>query len=513
MSEKNDAASALMRDIPRGVANRRFSEQIAPQARFLNPQDVLSHPDLAYDPNNPGGKLMLGAIGDQLIGIDDNRHMLTVAGSRSGKSVSVIGNLFFYPGSVLCTDPKGELAQITAERRAKLGQRIFVLDPFEIVEGEAASYRASFNPISILTVDNPYIIEDALQITDALIISSGQEKDPHWNESASHFILGIILYVALCPELKESERNLITVRQIINVALHTEPRGETVIFTFEERAKRCAKQLESGGFGEYSSVMMGAITGFYDKGTEERGSVLSTVRRNTQFLDFRSMKSVLQGHDFNLADLKTADNGISVYLVLPATRMGSCNRWLRLFVNQLFDAMERERSQPKVPVLTVLDEFPVLGFMKQLQDAAGQIASFGVRLWVIMQDWGQGKALYGERFESFAANAGILQTFGNVDVTTTEYISKRLGQTMVQDTRTGSGADAIDVRGLIGEQDTRQHYPLMTPDEIARFFSRSDHLKRELIFWAGVHPMILQRVEYFDPKFSSKLKWSPAAHS
>jgi type IV secretion system protein VirD4 len=39
---------------------------------------------------------------------------------------------------------------------------------------------------------------------------------------------------------------------------------------------------------------------------------------------------------------------------------------------------------------------------------------------------------------------------------------------------------------------------LLTPEEVSRQFARSDRLKRQLVIWAGYHPMILQRVEYFD---------------
>jgi type IV secretion system protein VirD4 len=210
------------------------------------------------------------------------------------------------------------------------------------------------------------------------------------------------------------------------------------------------------------------------------------------------MRSVLAGNDFSLRDLKAAPEGLSVYLVLPATRMGLCNRWLRLFVNQLLDAMEKEKAKPNVPVLVCLDEFPVLGFMQQLQDAAGQIASFDVRLWIIMQDWGQGKALYGDRFESFIANAGIFQAFGNVDVQTTEYLSKKLGQTFIEDPTTTSSQPTDPLAGMASS--VRQHYPLLTPDEITKCFSREDPLKRQLIMWAGYDPIILQRIEYFDPE-------------
>ena len=75
--------------------------------------------------------------------------------------------------------------------------------------------------------------------------------------------------------------------------------------------------------------------------------------------------------EFDLADLKRDRNGVSVYLCLPASRMGLCNRWLRIFINQLLDAMEREKTAPVAPVLVCLDEFPVLGHMRQLEDAAG----------------------------------------------------------------------------------------------------------------------------------------------
>ena len=227
-------------------------------------------------------------------------------------------------------------------------------------------------------------------------------------------------------------------------------------------------------------------------------SVLSTMNRHTAFLDYRSMKRVMDGHDFDLRDLKRKPNGVTVYMCLPAIRMGTCNRWLRMFINQLICAMEMEEAVPKAPVLAVLDEFPVLGFMKQIQDAAGQMAGFHLKLWPILQDWGQGKALYGERWESFAANSGVSQFFANVDLTTTEYVSKRMGKTPVLAKRQGDTSYEQREKGLSGASQSRQLYDLMTHDEIARTFARSDPLMRQLILMAGLHPMILQRVEYWN---------------
>lgn len=214
------------RDIPRGLASRFLKQQSVPQARWQPPEVILERETLAYNPDNPGAKILVGALGNKLIGIDDNRHVLTVAGSRSGKSVMLIGNLLFYRGSVLATDPKAELANITAERRAALGQKVYILDPFENATDRLAPFRASYNPLACLIPGSPTIIEDAGLIADALVVAGG--KDPHWDECAKSFIEGVILHVATDPRYADCP-NLITVRKLIRTAMTPEDTGKSVV--------------------------------------------------------------------------------------------------------------------------------------------------------------------------------------------------------------------------------------------------------------------------------------------
>ncbi len=482
----------FMHDIPRGVSSRYLRQQSVPQARWQRPEDVLGSRALTYDPAHPGGKIMVGALGERLIGIEDNRHILTVAGSRAGKSVTLIGNLYFYRGSVLALDPKGELARTTALTRILLGHEVHVLDPFGQTESAA---KACYNPLSVLKPGSATIIEDANLIADAIVVQGTGNKDPHWDESAKNFIEGVILQVATDPAYK-GKRDLLTVRELIRAAMKPDD-GDEELCALEramlENAVRLEKRKASADIG---GAIEGAARDFYEKSERERDSVLSTVRRHTKFLDYTALRKVLRGNSFELADLKR--KRMSVYLCFPATRIEIAGRWLRIFINQLLQAMEQERTQTDEPVLVCLDEFPVLGYMKQLEDAAGQIASFGVKLWVILQDWSQGKALYKERWESFAANAGIMQFFGNNDVTTTEYISRKLGKTRVEVARSGEVAPEQAALGLSGKSSSIELFDLLTPDEISRQFARSDKFKRQLVVWAGYHPMILQRVEYFD---------------
>lgn len=489
----------LLADIPRGVSSKYLKDQSSPQARWQDQAAILAYAPFHYDPADPRGRLLYGAIGEQLIGVKDDRHTLTVAGNRSGKSLTVIANLLFYDGSVFVIDPKGELAMKTAERRAALGQEVHILDPCGRVTGAAAKYRTTYDPLSPLSADSDSIIEEAMQIVDGLVVSSGQEKDPHWNEAAGAVLLGFILYAKLGSNVPEDKRNMITVRECVRLAKNTrEDADGNREYILPNRIMEGIQYLYQNGNEDVAETIEASVYGLYEKSHDEMASVLSTVNRHTAFLDFRSMRRNLRNGSFSLRDLKRNPKGVTIYICLPATRMGVLNRWLRILVNQLIDAMEFETTVPKSPVVAFLDEFPVLGFMKQLQDAIGQVASFHLKLWVIIQDWGQGKALYKDRWESFTANAGVTQFFANTDLATTQYISSKLGKTPVISTRQSETTHGQIDQGLSGKSQSRDLHDLLAPDEVSRVFSRDDPQRRQLVSIAGYHPMILQRVLYFD---------------
>jgi type IV secretion system protein VirD4 len=67
--------------------------------------------------------------------------------------------------------------------------------------------------------------------------------------------------------------------------------------------------------------------------------VISTCDTQTAWLEGEAMKSVLQGSDFRLEELK--DKRVTVYLCLPAMRLGTHGRWLRLMIGMALEALER----------------------------------------------------------------------------------------------------------------------------------------------------------------------------
>lgn len=470
---------------PRGIPGRELSSNIAPHALWADPNFISSHSHWKYEP----GKIFLGAIGNQLIGVSDDRHVMTIAGSRAGKGVStIIPNLIEYPGSILVIDPKGENARHTKNRRAQgwqkigngLGQDVFVLDPF----GVSGHPTSCLNPLSMVDPQGYTAVDDASLIAEALIIPEHGEGR-HFSDAARNFLRGLILYV--CAVEPPERRNLPWVRRLLTL----DPKGFEILIAAMQECDDC--------FG----VIRRAANTMAAKTEKERSGVVSTAIEQTDFLDSPLMARILERSDFALADLKIKPT--TIYLCLPAGRLATHNRWLRIIVNLAVEAMERTQPKPPppYPVLFIMDEFAVLDHLSSIEKAAGQIAGFGVKLWPILQDLSQLQSIYKDRWETFMGNAGLLQFFGNNDTTTLDYLSHRLGKsTIVQVSQSETTAEQR-ANALTGKSTQMHTVELMTGDEIGRFFSRQS--KAQVLLWPGSDPIALDRVEYFqDPFFARK---------
>lgn len=493
---------ALREDLPRGHGERASPRGIERGlfARWLKPEEMRG------GIWNPQGGLLLGKRAGHIIGWNDDRHVMTIAGSRAGKGVSLIEpNLMFYEGSALVVDPKGELARHTAGRRGRgaaggkggLGQQVFVLDPF----GVSGCHGASFNPLAELDVDSPDLVDDATMFADALI-THPDHGEKHWTELAQALLRALIL-VAVADD-DPSRRNLVTVRRLLmltdrkiedKLAFQTptdiEINGQ---MSGQDALVIILKEQE----GRYAHICHGVAEQLDAMGDNERGSILSTARTQTQWLDSEKIETVLSRSDFQLSDLKRKKT--TIYLSLPATRLATHARWLRLMILLSITIMERTEGKMEPPVLFVLDEFPVLGHMDSIEKAAGLMAGFGVKLWLIVQNVGQLKQHYKEAWETFFANCGVVTAFGVINSETLKTLSDGLGRmSIVEKIRSGATNSALG-QGASPLQDDRREVPLLAEHELRLAFGRKKN--RVLIFNAEDNPGVAERFVYFkDPMF------------
>jgi type IV secretion system protein VirD4 len=349
-----------------------------------------------------GSALQLNYAGD--------RHLLTVAPTRSGKGVSaIIPNLLTYPGSVLVIDPKGENARITAHQRRKgLHQTVHIVDPWGITDEPVSC----FNPLDWLRPDDEDINENAMMLADSIVTHYAGSSEPFWDEEAKALLMGFILYVAL-DEREREQRHLGRVRDIL--------------VSDEETVK----QTLSFMFNHPNPIVSSTAARTASKDEKLRSNVFAALQAHTHFLDSPRIRASLSRSDFRFEDLKTSK--MSVYLVLPADRLDTFGRWLRLLVQQALTVNARNLTiKPVMPILFLLDEMAAIGRLKMVEQAYGLMAGFGMQLWGIVQDLSQLERIYDKGWETFIGNSGVLQYFGSRDQKTADYFSKLCGVTTVE---------------------------------------------------------------------------------
>lgn len=433
------------------------------------------------------------------------RHLLTVAPTRSGKLLTSSAPICMeHPGSLLILDIKeGELAQITAGfRRYVLGQEIYIIDPWDIVCSRLGVTPACFNVFDGLDPDSDEFVEDAMIIADSLVTDRGT-KDPFWNDEARALIMGLILYVAatslvLIPTEKKS-RDLGQVRRLLN--LSRREFKALVSGKFEIDGEGNATLVHPGMAQSSNEYVRNAASRILSKAEKELSGVLSTAQVHTHFLESPRVQRSLSKSDFSFEELENGKT--SIYIVMPAGRITTYNRFLRMLICIAITAATRFKTKPNPPVYFLIEEAAALGRMDVIETAFGLLAGYGFQIHMFLQDLNQLFSLYGERWQTFIANSGVIQIFGTRELMTAEYVSRLCGITTIESLSEYSAsmrAGLFSDPNYLSRDDGLISRSLITPDEIMTM-----HPSAQILILSNAHPVICFKTAYFlDSRFRKK---------
>ena len=398
--------------------------------------EVLSNRFLAGDVFLGRPKLLLGGM-LRPIGLRTEKHMVTIGGAGSGKSTAaLIPNLCVHEGSLLCIDPNGKLAAVTARRRGPggrgvsgMGQMVHVLDPFGIMhEGQGSTYNVFDEIARVAAADPDGAVSCAGKVAEALVLKSGGGEQ-YWDDAARTLLRGLVLYMFV---REPSERkNLGRLRELVlsgDVEGHREAlaagevRKEDAMPPFDvlqEKMLACRS-------GPYGREIAGAAEVLRTMGARQRDGVISTAQEHTAFLDAPELQRVSAGSDFLLDDLRRGR--MSVYVCLPPNMIaGTARRWVRLLVLMFIDVMQRANTPVSPPVLLAIDEFPSLGRLDGIEAVAPVLRSYGVRFWATGQTIEQFRSTYPDCWNGFISGAGAVQFMGVKDPATVEFVMDLVG--------------------------------------------------------------------------------------
>jgi type IV secretion system protein VirD4 len=410
----------------------------------------------------------MSTLGDKIV-YEGERHAILFGPNGSGKGVrflmpNLLGD-YLRGRSAVVIDPKGELAAVCAGCRHWMENgrpgSVRILDPFgklrEVVGNSPAhDYLVEnnlidsmgFNPLAALDKNSDSFYDDAAAIGEALIkVTEGAE--PHWSESAQGLITALVMWEVVREKKSGEVASLQNVRRLLTEATVLNEDGEAVrglAATAREIVEACSKVDEkSGELTIKAGFEIASLAGRFTESTKELASIQSTADTQTRWLLSRRMRDDLnkaRGIDFR--DLRRAPT--TVFVILPAERMRTHSVWLRLVVVSVLRAMYQAEG---LRTMLLIDELAALGHLGPLEDAFGLVRGYGVQIVGVLQDLAQLKTLYKERWESFLANAGVVQGFAPNDLTTAEWMSRRSGQKTIT---LQSGSES---QGLSGNSENR----------------------------------------------------------
>lgn len=413
-----------------------------------------------------------------------DRHVVIVGANGTGKSnrLGVANLLRSFGRSWVVVDVKPELGPLTAGPRSRLGD-VVILDPFNA--GGAGS--AGFNPLASLDPAALSFNADAALVAEALITVDG-DRDPHWSESARVLLAWLIMHEVETARGNGSTPWLGNVRAAI---------GEKAAGVTDANPEGCGivKEAFAACRSEIEAIRNKA--GQFTEWNKEISSILSTASRQTAFLDDVEISHDLAG-DFDFSTLKRKPQ--TVYLTLPADKLKRHKSWLRLALTAALRVCLSGPRNSGVPVVFLLDEFAALGHLSIIENVWALVRGYGLQIIPVLQDLGQLKKLYGERWETFIGNTGAACFFTPGDSLTAKWMSERIGSEMAlfPGFSAGQGQQGAGLSVSYGYK----QIPAMSPFELYGMPQGS-----AFVFLAGLSQAVLSSA----PWWSDVPQWRQAA--
>ena len=466
---------------------------------------------------------------------DGPEHVLAFAPTRSGKGVGlVVPTLLSWSHSAFVFDIKGENYAMTAGFRRSIGQKIFRFDPAEIDQS------CGWNALEEINFGTRHQVSEAQAIALMVVDDDGKGlAGDHFRTAAFEFLSGLILFalyrgqeIGRTPGLPDCAQMISAVGEFAIPVLETDdeeekPNSQQALFTAMRDFKgKCNGVNGSEQADQEAALLINAVGNRMITTTDrELSGVVNTANNALSLYRDPIIGANTTRSDFRINDLMNHDTPISVYFVVTPKTRAVLRPLIRLFltqiVTQLADRMEfdngRSKTVHKHRLLLMLDEFPTLGKLEQLEEALAFIAGYGIKAYLIVQDTSQLHKAY-TNYESIVSNCHVRIAYAPNKPETAEWMSKMTGTTtVIKESVSNSGGRFDLMLGQVNRSYQEVSRPLMTADEITRMPGPVKDEKDKiiapgemLIFVAGSDPIKGIQILYFlDPVFTKRSQIPP----
>jgi type IV secretion system protein VirD4 len=425
--------------------------------------------------------VVLGRYDHAYLRHDGPEHVLCFAPTRSGKGVGlVVPSLLTWPGSAIVHDIKGENWQLTAGFRAQHG-RVLLFDPTN-------PKSSAYNPL-LEVRRGVWEVRDVQNIADILVDPEGSlEKRNHWEKTSHALLVGAILHVLYA----EADKTLAGV-----AAFLSDPKRP-----IESTLNAMMTTAHLGEAGPHP-VIASAARELLNKSDNERSGVLSTAMSFLGLYRDPVVAEVTRRCDWRIADIVTAKQPTTLYLVVPPSDINRTKPLIRLILNQVGRRLteDLQAKAGRHRLLLMLDEFPALGRLDFFESALAFMAGYGLKAFLIAQSLNQIEKAYGAN-NSILDNCHVRVSFATNDERTAKRVSDALGTaTEMKAMKNYAGSRLSPWLGHLMVSRSETARPLLTPGEIMQLPPTD-----EIVMIAGTPPIRAKKARYYeDARFDERL--------
>lgn len=485
----SSGAGLLLAFIPLIIVLRPRSPPLHGDAKFSTKEQVRRAGLFA-----PSG-IILARVGRKLLRLPGQQGVAVIARSRSGKGAGiVIPNLFEWPDSLICVDPKHENYTITAGHRARYGHAVFLFDPFSEVRNSAR-----WNPLGYIS-DDPTLRVNGLQRIADMLYLEAPGVDPFWTASARTLFLGIGLYVFETPSLPK------TIGEILRQGMASDDEG------FGAHWKRLIEGRNSGKY-PLSAECVRALCDVIDLAPVTASSIRKTFTSRLDLWLNPILDWATAANDFDLRELRS--KRMSIYVGVLPEDLHRLRPVLSLFFQQAIALQTRQLPEHNptlvYQVMFLLDEFTSLGKIPIIAEAIGLMGGYNIRTVLVIQARSQLREVYGPNAaETILRNLAARVVFGADEYSDAREISEELGTVTVK-TRSIS-KPVFDLFSKSHRSRSvsvsEQRRPLMLPQEVQAMKS-----EEAIVFYEGIRPIRCTKIRYFRERRFKKLVCSPPRYA
>ncbi len=450
-------------------------------------------------------------------------HVLVVAPTRAGKGVSNIRpTLLTWKESALILDIKGENWDTTAGYRSReLGQYCLRFEPTDpgdietikkdidihirhdmkakgepiddaVVEKMVNEFYtahekhlgpARFNPLLEVHLGTVYETAEIQQIATMLVDPDGKGLEDYWAQAGFELMTGAITYECYIARNSGREPTLAGVRKQItsgDIQVTLEDWEAAELLTDAE-AEYYAKIMPEREPGDHTHPLVSTVAkSMSQKQEKELSGVFSTANANLSlFIDPVVAKNTSDA-TFTVSSIVNSDRPVSVYLVVPPSDLARLRPLIRLFIVQVVNGLTQKMKKDDDGVaragylhklLLMLDEFPQLRKLDQLQMAMAQMTGYGLKAYIITQSYTQLTDVYGKD-ETISSNCQVHIAFAPNDEGSAQKLSELCGKTTEIVGNISESGEKF-AHGIFGKKNQTTSYsaherPLLYPDEARR---------------------------------------------